>query len=191
MLAFFLFFFLFFFLNLGSFSYTSCAVLIFMQEVSLTHPVLFFVCLFLIRRVPLTHPMLESIWPREFLLHISRWLDIYVGSLCYTSCCGFNFISWFSLTHLKTGFIFIGGVSLTHTVLASFLSGEFLLHIARWLHFFSMSFWHTSSADCFYVGSFSYTSHAGNNFTFGVSLTHTVLVWYWCREFLLHILCGL
>ena len=54
-----------------------------------------------------------------------------LGSFSYTSC---------------AGFIFIWGVSLTHPMLASFLSGEFLLNIPCWLHF--------------YVGSFSYTSYA-------------------------------
>ena len=42
-----------------------------------------------------------------------------------------------------------------------FLCGEFLLHIPCWLHF--------------YVGSFSYTSHAGFIFILGVSLTHPML----------------
>ena len=46
-------------------------------------------------------------------------------------------------------------------MLASILSGEFLLHIPCSL--------------CFYVGSFSYTSHAGFTFIWGVSLTHPML----------------
>ena len=57
--------------------------------------------------------------------------------------------------------LFIGRISLTHLVLASFLSGEFLLHIPCWHHFS--------------VGSFSYTSHAGFIFIWGVSLTHPIL----------------
>ena len=69
------------------------------------------------------------------------------------------------------------GVSLTHPVLASFLCGEFLLHIPCWLHF--------------YVGSFSYTSRAGFIFMWGVSLTHPVLASFLCGEFLLHIPCCL
>ena len=69
-----------------------------------------------------------------------------LGSFSYTS---------------RAGFIFIWGVSLTHAVLASFLSGEFLLHIPWWLHF--------------YAESFSYTSRADFVFMWGVSLTHPVL----------------
>ena len=61
------------------------------------------------------------------------------------------------------------GVSLTHPVLASFLCGEFLLHIPCWLNV--------------YVGSFSYTSHADFVFMSGVSLTHPVLPSFLCGEF--------
>ena len=68
-------------------------------------------------------------------------------------------------------------VSLTHLVLASFLSGEFLLHIPCWLHF--------------YLGSFSYTSRAGFIFIWGVSLTHPMLAGIFCGDLLLHILCWL
>ena len=81
-------------------------------------------------------------------------------------------------------------------MLASFLSGEFLLHIPCWLHF--------------YLESFSYTSHGGFIFPWGVSLTHPLLafifkrgiifIWgvslthpmlasFLSREFLLHIPC--
>ena len=74
------------------------------------------------------------------------------------------------------GFFFMWGVSLTHPVLASILSGEFLLHIPCWLQFYLGSFSYTSRAGfiCMrefllhilswlhlYAGSFSYTSHAG------------------------------
>ena len=62
-------------------------------------------------------------------------------------------------------------------MLASFLSGEFLLHIPCWLHF------------C--LGSFSYTSCAGFIFIWGVSLTHPALTFFFCGEFLLHIPCCL
>ena len=62
-------------------------------------------------------------------------------------------------------------------MLASFLCREFLFHIPCWLSF--------------YVGSFSYTSHAAFIFMQGVSLTHPVLSWFLCREFLLHIPCWL
>ena len=73
--------------------------------------------------------------------------------------------------------IFIWGVSLTHSVLASFLSRKFLLHIPCRLHF--------------YVGSFSYTSHADFVFMWGVSLTHRVLASFLSGEFLLNIPCWL
>ena len=58
-----------------------------------------------------------------------------------------------------------------------FLSGEFLLHVPCWLHF--------------YLGSFSYTSRAGFIFIWGVSLTHPVLASFLSGEFLLHISCWL
>ena len=75
----------------------------------------------------------------------------------------------------STGFIFMWEVSLTHPMLASFLSREFLLHIPCWLHF--------------YLGSFSYTSRAGFILMWGISLTHPELASFLCDEFLLHIPC--
>ena len=68
------------------------------------------------------------------------------GSFSQTSCVALTFIR---------------GVSLRYPVLASFLSGEFLLHIPCWLHF--------------YLGCFSYTSGAGFIFMRGVSLTYPML----------------
>ena len=64
-------------------------------------------------------------------------------------------------------------------MLASFLSGEFLLNIPCWLHF--------------YVGSFSYTSHA-DFFMWGVCLTHPELpslCFFFGGGVLLHIPCWL
>ena len=144
--------------------------------------------------------MLASFLSGEFLLHILSWLFFfffYLGSFPHTSRAGFSFmwgvslthpvlVSFFiwgvSLTHPLLVLLFIGGVSLTHPVLASFLCGEFLLHIPCWLHF--------------YLGSFSYTSHAGFIFIWGVSLTHPMLVssssfflLFFYVEFLLHIPC--
>ena len=95
-----------------------------------------------------------------------------MGSFSYPSC---------------FAFIFIRGVSLTHPVLASsfffsffsffffifVLSGEFLLHIPCWCHF--------------YLRILSYTSHAGFIFIGVVSLTHPVLASILRGEFLLHI----
>ena len=61
------------------------------------------------------------------------------------------------------------GVSLTHPVLA------FLYIIFCFVLFLS--------------GSFSYTSHAGFNFIWGVFLTYPLLACFVCGEFLLHIPC--
>ena len=83
----------------------------------------------------------------EFLLHIPRWLYFSVGSFSYTS---------------HACLIFLWGVSLTHPVLASYLCGEFLLNVRYWL--------------CFYLGSLSYTSRACFLFLWGVCLTHPELV---------------
>ena len=111
------------------------------------------------------------------------------------------------------GFIFIWGISVTPPLLASFLSGEFLLHIPCWLLFYLGSFSYTSRAGfifiwgvslthpmlatflsaCwlhFYLGSFSYTSRAGFIFIWGVFLTHPMLAGFFCGELLLHILCS-
>ena len=79
-----------------------------------------------------------------------------VGSFSYTSRAGFlhlSFLMWV--------------VTLRHPMLALFLSGDFLLHIPCWLHF--------------YLGSFSYASHAGYYFLFC----------FLSGEFLLHIPCWL
>ena len=161
----------------GSFSYTSLLVSSFIRGisllhsmlasffffswgVSLTHPVL---VRFFIRGVSLTHPMLVSFLFGEFLLHIPCWFHFFnLGSFSDTSRSGLPFhVGRFSYTSLPD-FICIWGVSLTHPTLASFLSGEFLLHIPCWFHF--------------HLGSFSYTSHAGFIFIWGVSLTHPMLV---------------
>ena len=76
-------------------------------------------------------------------------------------------------------------------MLASFLCGEFILHIPCSLHFYVGSSSYTSSAGfIFYLGSFSYTSHDGIFFIWGVSLTHLVLALIWSADFLLHIPCS-
>ena len=81
----------------------------------------------------------------------------------------------------RAGF-YVWGVSLTHHMLALYLSGEFLIHIPFWLHF--------------YLGSFSYTSHACFNFLWGISFTSHVgfkkrYIYIYIGEFLLHIPCWL
>ena len=110
-----------------------------------------------------------------------------MGSFSYTS---------------SVALIFIRGVSLTHPELASFLCGEFLLHIPCWLLSFflllllflyifiwGVSLIHSMLASflsgefllhipcwlLYYVPSFSYTSRGDFFFICGVSLTHPVL----------------
>ena len=150
-----------------------CWLLFLIRGVSLTHPVLFSFLsaeslfntswsFFFIWGVSLTHPMLTLFLYGEFLLHIPRWRQFYLGSFSYTS---------------RAYFIFIWGVSLTHPVLALILSADFLLHILCWFHF--------------YRGSFSYTSPAGFIFIWGFSLTHPALDSFLCGKFLLHIPCWL
>ena len=155
----------FFHFYLGSFSYTSHAGLIFTWGVSLTHP------------------LLALFFFGECLLHIPWWIHFLI-------------------------FYFIWGVSLSHPVLASFLSGEFLLHIPCWLLFLSpqvllhipcwlrlfigaVSLKHPVLVLFFLSGSFSYTSHVGVIFMWGVSLTHPVLASLLSEEFFLHIQCWL
>ena len=147
----------------------------------------------------LRHPMLALFFFGDFLLHIRCLFYFSLRSFSYASLAGKFFLSFF--------FLFFWGVSLTHPVLASFLSGEFLLHIPCWLFFNLGSFSYTSNAGfIFYVGSFCYTSHAGLKklkyfgeflfhtpylflFIWGVSLTHPVLTSFLSGEFLLHNPC--
>ena len=128
---------------------------LFIWGVFLTNPML---VLLFIGEVSLTHPVLASFLSEEFLLHIPRWLHFYAGSFSYTSRAVavvfvlvivcllfiwgvylthlmllnfFFFFKWGSFSYTsRAGFFnfFIGRLSLTHLVLASFLSGEFLLH---------------------------------------------------------------
>ena len=84
-----------------------------------------------------------------------------------------SFFMWeICVTHhvLVSFFILIWGVSLTHPMLAFLFCGEFPLHIPCWLHF--------------YVGSFSYTSHADFVFMWGFSLTLSrfalIFIWEVC-----------
>ena len=93
----------------GSFSYTSHTGFIFIWGVSLTYTMLGCSGEFL-----LDIPRWLYFLSWELFLHITCWLHISVGSFSY-KC--------------RAGFIFIWGVSLTHPVLASFLCGEFLIHI--------------------------------------------------------------
>ena len=87
-------------------------------------------------------------------------------------------------------FFLIWGVSLTYPMLASFLSGEFLLHIPCWFYFYAGNFSYTShAAFIFCGGSFSDTSRAAFIFMRGVSLTHPKLPSFLCGE-LPSFLCG-
>ena len=147
----------------------------FIWGVSLTHPVL---VSFIIRGVSLTHPMLVSFLSGEFLLHIPCWFHFFsLWIFSDTSSSGLPFhVGRFSYTSL-VGFIFIWGVSLTHPMLVSFLSGEFFLHIPCSFHF--------------YLGSFSYTSHARFIFIWGISLTHPMLVSFLSGQFFGSEICKL
>ena len=104
--------------------------------------------------------MLATFSLGEFLLHIPCWVHFYVECFSYTSHAGFTFIGGVSLTDQMLALLFCEGVSLTHPifcffcfsiwevslthrVLASFLSGEFLLNISCWLHFYVESFSYT------------------------------------------------
>ena len=91
---------------------------------------------------------------------LAFFLKIYLGNFSYTS---------------RAGFISIGGVSLTDPMLASFLSGEFLLHIPCLFYFL----WVETSDYCLFIFSI-----------LGVSIIHPVLS-FTCGEFLLHIPCWL
>ena len=153
-----------FYVFLGSFSYTSRVGFIFIWSVSFTRPVLVsFVLL--------------------FILYIYIYLFFHLGNFSYTSNPGFIFISGVFLIYPTFALLFFGefsyafhagfyfsfssgefllhipcwlpfgggggiwGASLAHSLLPSFLYGECLLHIPYWLHY--------------YLGIFSYISHAG------------------------------
>ena len=160
--------------------------------------------------------MLASFLYAEFLLHISCWFyfyrgsHFYVGSFSYTSPGGVIFMWEVYLTPPVLVvyiyiFIFLIDFFRTYFVLASFLSGEFFLHIPCWLHFYWGSFsragfifmgvvslthpmlasflsgeflLHIPCLLHFYLGSFSYTSHVWFTFLWGVSLTHPVLAFF-------------
>ena len=125
------------------------------------------------RGLCLTHPVLVSFLCGEFFLHfpcypnfslksfyftscVGFFLFFNLGSFSYTSCASFVFIGGVPLTHpvlasflfvytSRTGFIFIRGVCFTHPRLVSFfLSGEFLLHISCCYHFYAWSLSYTT-----------------------------------------------
>ena len=93
----------------------------------------------------------------EFLLHIPCLVYFYWGSFSYTS---------------RAGFIFIGGVSLTHSVLLSLLCGEFHTSQAAFIFMWGVSLTHPILA-CFYAGSFSYTFRADLSFFYVGSFSYT------------------
>ena len=144
---------------------------------------LFFVVVFKIRGVSLTHPVLGYIIFGEFFLHIPCWIHFYLGNFSYTFHAGFIFVWGVSGTHSmlacffnlgifsytsRAGFIFIWGISLKYPVLASIFCGEFLLHIRCWL--------------CFYIRNLS------GEFLLDIQCW---LPFFLSGEFLLHILCWL
>ena len=147
----------------GSFSYTSRAAFIFMRGVSLTHPML---ASFFSLGSFLTHSARASFLSRGSLLNIPRWLRFFFSFFF----CLFCFSSGEFLFHTPTCCCCCCCVLL-------FISGEFLMHIPRWLHF--------------QIGSFSYTSPAGFIFIWRVSLTYRMPASFLYGEFLLHIACRL
>ncbi len=131
--------------------------------------------------------MLASFLSGDFLLHIRS---------------GFIFMREVSLTHPMLT-VFMWGVSLTHPVLPSLLCGEFFLHIQCCLDFYAGNFSYTSQAGFFFLsfflfylgcfsyrsrGSFSYTCCANLMFSWGGFVTHPKRPSFICGEFLLHTL---
>ena len=156
-------------------------------------------------------PFFLSFFFSFFLFFFLFFFFFKIWGVSYTSCAGFIFMRGVSLIHPVLAFPpLLWGVSLTHPMLALFLSWEFLLIISCWLHFYAESFSYTSRAAfsftqgvsfthavlasfffSFYLGSFSYSSHAGSTFyrrsfsytspvgfifVWRVSLTHPVQV---------------
>ena len=135
--------------------------------------------------VSLTHPLLPIIFYAGSFPYTSRaGFPFYQLRFSYTSHAGFIFLWRVSLTCLMLVSFFNLGDSFTHPVLASFVSGEFLLHIPCYLQEFLL---HIPCRLHISVGSFSYTSRAGFIFIWGVSLRHPVLTLFLCGEIFLHI----
>ena len=193
---------------LGSFPHTSRAGFIFIWGISLTYPVLasFSSGEFLSHIPCLLYFSLQS------LLHIPCWLLFFRGggggsptnpvlasSFFFSSFFFFSFLfsSFFfylgSFPHIsRGGLIFIWGFSLTHPVLVSFLSGEFLLHIPCFFFFFFLLFFFF----CFFfffllfffnLASFPHRSRGSFIFIWGVSLTYPVLASFLSGDFLWYI----
>ena len=154
-----------------------------MQGISLTHPML---PSFLRRGVSLTHSVLSSILCREFILHIPRCHNFYLGSFSYTSRAGFIFICGVSLTHTMLTSFVMRVVFFTHPVLSWFLCKEFLLLCKEFLLLCKEFLLHNP---CWL--NFFYTSRSGmsSDFIRGVSLTHPALASFSSGELLLHIPC--
>ena len=109
------------------FSYISRAGFIFLSGEFLLHiPCSLFFPSFFMWEVSLTHPLLSLFLSGEFLLHIPA---LFFFSFFFNY---YFYLGNFSYT-FHVCFLFLWEVSLTHPVLASFLSGEFLLHIPCWL----------------------------------------------------------
>ena len=140
--------------------------------------------------------MLASFLFGEFLLHIPCWRHFYLVSFSDTSRAVLFFLVSFPGS-------FSWGVSLTHPLLVSFLSGELLLHIPCWRHFYLWSFSYTSRTGfilfqyflwyirwwLLFMRGVSLTHPGCFIFIWGVSPTHPVLVSFLSEAFLLHIPC--
>ena len=118
--------------------------------------------------------MLALFFCEEFLSHVPFWLLFFFFFFFF-----FNLGSFSYTTH--AGFMFIWGVSLKHSMLPSFSSGEFLLHIPCWLHFCLGSFFYASNAGFTFIWGetpTSYTSRAGS-FLSGKFVLH-IPCWLYC-----------
>ena len=176
----------------GSFSYTSRTGFVSIWGVSLTHPMLSLVSV-----GSFSHTFHVNFFSLFFLFVFYFFFIIFFfggggGGLFRHTMLTF-FLSFFNLGSFyytsRAGF-YVWGVSLTHPMLALYLSGEFFIHIPFWLHFYLGSFSYTSHACFNFLWGISYTSHVGFFFFFfffflffGVSLTHPVLASFLCGEF--------
>ena len=158
--------------SLETFYYISDVCFIFHCGVSLTHPLLanfFFLSFFFFSGEFLLHiPCWLHFYLGSFSYtsHAGFFLNLgsfsytsnagfifYVGSFCYTSHAGLKKLKYFGefLFHTPYLFLFIWGVSLTHPVLTSFLSGEFLLHNPCLLYFYLESFYYISDVSFIFL----------------------------------------
>ena len=140
--------------------------------------------------VSLTDPMLDSFLPGELILHIPCWLLFCFSFFLLLFYFIFAYLGSFPNTS-RSGFIFIWVVSLTHPILASYLLGEFLLHIPCWLLRFVVVF--GLSGDLLLHIPFSLHFFLGSPLTHSFFLFFSIFFFFsfLSGEFLLYIPCWL